>query len=99
MSIFVTKADIAAFGYGLRRKENGATIHDIKMRPVSHPGTHHKVFQLNLRSHVYSDLSSFWLADPVTCHRYRVNPFITASCYCPMPSPNVNSSPGWPPQP
>ncbi len=30
------------------------------MRPVSHSGTHHIVFQLNLRSHVCFDLSSFW---------------------------------------
>ena len=34
-----------------------------KMRSVSHSGTHHVVFQLNLRSHVYFDLSSF--GDPV----------------------------------
>ena len=41
------------------------------MRSVSHPGTHHIVFQLNLRSHVYAP-SSFWQAALVIGHFLRV---------------------------
>ena len=85
MSVFVTKADIAAFGYGLRRKENGATIHDIKMRPVSHPGTHHKVFQLNLRSHVYVPKSFLLPANlftPQAFYRVRQSCFNRLETYC-----------------
>ena len=42
------------------------------MRSVSHPGTHHIVFQLNLGSHVYFDPSSFYLQGlfaPQASHR------------------------------
>jgi len=54
----------------------------IKMRPVSHPGTHHIVIQLNLRSQVYA--SKFFWSFVISIYRLIFTfllPTATATAY------------------